>query len=68
MQTLDLLMQHRLMLVLLFCGVLGGCGGQNDAGEGERRLEIWTLALSPYFDDYITGLVEGFEAASGGGS
>ncbi len=54
------------MLVLLFCGVLGGCGGQNDAGEGERRLEIWTLALSPYFDDYITGLVEGFEAAHPG--
>ena len=31
---------------------LPGCMG----GRGDRPLAVWTLALSPFFDDYIKGL------------
>ena len=34
--------------------------------SSKQILEVWTLALSPYFDDYITELVEGFEAGHPG--
>jgi len=30
--------------------------------QEEVELEMWTLALSPTFDDYINGVIDGFEA------
>ena len=39
--------------------LLGGC---NDRSPDAKRLEVWTLALSPYFDDYLTGVFDAFEA------
>lgn len=32
------------------------------SAQEEVELELWTLALSPTFDDYMNGVVEGFEA------
>jgi putative chitobiose transport system substrate-binding protein len=40
---------------------LPGCAG----GRGDRPLSVWTLALSPFFDDYIKGLLDSFSKANG---
>jgi putative chitobiose transport system substrate-binding protein len=48
----------------LACGV-GGCSRRDGAG-GSATIEIWTLALSPFFDNYIKGRIEAFEAATPG--
>ncbi len=36
------------------------------SGAAAQELEMWTLALSPTFDDYINGVVAEFEAAHPG--
>ncbi|MFZ4573890.1 MAG: extracellular solute-binding protein [Phycisphaerales bacterium] len=37
---------------------LAGCGGPD---SGHPSLTLWTLALSPYFDDFIRGQISAFE-------
>ncbi len=32
------------------------------AAAQDVELEMWTLTLSPTFDDYISGVIEAFEA------
>ena len=32
--------------------------------QEEIELEMWTLALSPTFDDYINGVISAFEEGS----
>jgi putative chitobiose transport system substrate-binding protein len=45
---------------LIVCaGFLGGCS--KEINSEVQRLEVWTLALSPYFDDYLTDLFDEFE-------
>lgn len=41
--------------------LVGSCSFSPAAGEPRTRIEFWTLALSPRFDDFILGLVEKFE-------
>jgi len=41
---------------------LSGCA----AVKSGRTISVWTLALSPFFDDYIIGLLREFEAAHPG--
>lgn len=48
-----------LVLCLLLSAVLAGC--QRPVDPGVTRLEFWTIALSPTFDDYIHGLIAEFE-------
>ncbi|MFK7884378.1 MAG: ABC transporter substrate-binding protein [Phycisphaerales bacterium] len=38
---------------------LGFCGSHHDTGT--VQIELWTLALRPHFDDYVAGVIEGFE-------
>lgn len=49
------------LLGLSGCSYLWGPSHQQ-VPEGTVRVEMWTMSLSPTFDDYINGLVEGFEA------
>ncbi len=44
-----------LTLVTLFCLF-------HVSAQEQVELEMWTLALSPTFDDYINGVIDGFEA------
>lgn len=51
------------------CGERGGAGsgnGDGDGSGGEIELEFWTLALSPFFDDYVADMIADFEAAHPG--
>ena len=32
------------------------------SAQEQVELEMWTLALSPTFDDYINGVIDSFEA------
>lgn len=56
----------------LACGIgpsLTGCSRTDSAGTttpGTASIEIWTLALSPYFDPYIKSRIEAFQAATPG--
>lgn len=45
--------------VACVCLLAASCG---PADEGRTRLELWTLALSPTFDDYMRGVIADFEA------
>lgn len=59
-------------------GVLAGCGGAKEqkpaenntqtpaAQAGPVKLQFWTIALSPTFDDYINGRIDKFEAENEG--
>ncbi len=47
-----------LSLGCLALGILS-CGRADD---GKTRIELWTLALSPTFDDYMAGVIDDFEA------
>jgi putative chitobiose transport system substrate-binding protein len=53
-------MKRPLLLLLL---VLAGCGRPE---RDPNVVEFWTLQLSPTFDDYIEGLIAGFEAENPG--
>lgn len=48
----------RLALLLVTAGLFS-CGPDQDAGA--VRLELWTLALSPTFDDYMAQVIDDFE-------
>lgn len=52
----------RLFLLPLLLVTMGlfSCGPGEDTGE--VRLELWTLALSPTFDDYMARVIDDFEA------
>ncbi len=49
-----------LLLSVLVTAFPGGCDNQL-AANGKIRLELWTLALRPKFDDYMSNLVNAFE-------
>lgn len=46
---------------ILTIGSLSGCHSPRDP----KVLELWTLALSPWFDDYLRERIRAFEVASG---
>lgn len=47
--------------------VLRSVSGREHTGQsGEIRLELWTLALRPFFDDYVQERLAAFEAAHTG--
>ena len=57
--SIDLGRLPRLVLLAFLAVCVAGCDRQTPPA---KKLELWTLALSPYFDDYVTDLVAGFEA------
>ncbi len=58
---------RRSIITLVFCALfhlfLVGCGQKVDA---KKRLEFWTIALSPTYDDYISNLEAEFESTHPG--
>ncbi|BAM03459.1 ABC transporter substrate-binding protein [Phycisphaera mikurensis] len=54
-------MVARFLLIAVLAGLplLNACDRRS---SDAKRLEVWTLALSPYFDDYLTGVFGAFEA------
>ncbi len=52
------------LLTALLLGTFLGCGTARSADPSRPiQLTFWTAALSPTYDDYIQGLIEGFGAA-----
>ena len=47
-------------------GLVAGCGMSTGAADGGVTLDLWTWALRPRFDDYMTRLVAAFEASRPG--
>jgi ABC-type glycerol-3-phosphate transport system substrate-binding protein len=43
-----------------------GTGNSGKNGEQTKVIEFWTLALSPFFDDYMKGQIAAFEASHPG--
>jgi putative chitobiose transport system substrate-binding protein len=52
-----------LCLIIIFSAFLIiGCAGNKTGDSGKKEISFWTIQLSPTYDDYINGVIAGFEA------
>lgn len=49
------------LLIIAGCGGGGQAGAPKDAGNKDVKLEFWTIALQPKFNDYFNTLIAGYE-------
>lgn len=67
MKTLSVMLVALLLLFATACSDKEQSGGKQE-GQKQKNVEIkfWTISLSPTFDDYINGLIDGFEERNPG--
>jgi len=64
-----LIPRRRLLRLLALAGGSAGlaaCGRPGGRGDGRRELNVWTLDLAPRFNDYLGGVIAGWEGANPG--